>query len=157
MKPSMLVYGYGNPGRGDDGLGVAFCEAIEKLGLAGIAVETNYQLNVEDAATIAERDIVLFVDASRADIDSFRLSVLQPTPRIEFTTHAMSPGSVLALCHELYGAHPAAFILEIKGHAWELGDPLSAEAGRHLDEAVAFMTPLLRDPSVGGWSLAVSR
>jgi hydrogenase maturation protease len=152
MSPQALVYGFGNPGRGDDGLGVAFCEQLERLALPHLAIETNYQLNVEDAATIAEKDIVVFVDASRDEIASFRLSVLQPAAGIEFTTHAMSPGSVLALCHELYARRPAAFVLEIRGYEWELGMPLSAAASRHLDEAIIFMTPLLRHPSVEEFS-----
>ena len=50
----ILLIGFGNPGRLDDGLGPALADAIEKLALPGVTVESNYQLTVEDAAEIAK-------------------------------------------------------------------------------------------------------
>jgi len=49
----ILVYGYGNPGRGDDGLGPALVEALELLGATGLDCESDYQLAIEDAACLA--------------------------------------------------------------------------------------------------------
>ncbi|MBD3316425.1 MAG: hydrogenase maturation protease [Chitinivibrionales bacterium] len=146
-KQQLLVYGYGNPGRSDDGLGFAFCEAIERLGLTDIAVQTSYQINIEVAATLAENDIVLFVDASRNDIESFRLAPLRPLPSLSFTTHAMSPQAVLALCHELYTKKTSVFILEIKGFDWGSGESLSTAGSNNLRDAVTFMAPLLKEPT----------
>ena len=51
--PRILLIGYGNPARVDDGLGPALAKAIEQLGLADITVETGYQLQVEDACQVA--------------------------------------------------------------------------------------------------------
>ncbi|VGO14536.1 hypothetical protein PDESU_03099 [Pontiella desulfatans] len=61
---STLVIGYGNPGRLDDGLGPAFAERIQGLGLSGVTVESNYQLNIEDAELVSRYDTVVFADAS---------------------------------------------------------------------------------------------
>lgn len=142
---SILVYGYGNPGRRDDGLGVLFAEHIEKLALPHVKVETNYQLNAEDALEAAQHDVVIFADASYNEGDSFRFSRLLPAHEVAFTTHAMSPGSVLALCQELYDKRPDAYLLELRGYEWEMGEGLSEEGTRVLSTAVAFMEPLLRD------------
>ena len=74
----VLVFGIGNPGRQDDGLGPALVEQAEKL-LPGqlssasnlqIDYDANYQLNVEDAETISAYDLVYFVDASKAEIET---------------------------------------------------------------------------------------
>jgi Ni,Fe-hydrogenase maturation factor len=49
----VLIYGYGNPGRRDDGLGIKMSELIahwsEAHHLEQIEVDSNYQLNIEDA------------------------------------------------------------------------------------------------------------
>ena len=60
----VLLIGYGNPAREDDGLGPAAAQAIEKLGIEGVSVDSNYQLTVEDAASAAHHDVVVFVDAT---------------------------------------------------------------------------------------------
>ncbi|MBD3243113.1 MAG: hydrogenase maturation protease [Chitinivibrionales bacterium] len=142
---SILVYGYGNPGRRDDGLGVLFAEHIGKLALGHVKVETNYQLNAEDALEAAEHDVVIFADASYNEGDSFRFSTLLPAHEVAFTTHAMAPGSVLALCQELYDKRPDAYLLELRGYEWEMGEGLSERGAEALKRAVSFMEPLLRE------------
>lgn len=140
----ILVYGFGNPGRRDDGLGVALAEQIGQQ-CEGIEVETAYQLNVEDALMLSHYDAVIFADASENPIDSFRFARLKPSKEIAFTTHAMSPGSVLALCEELYHHRPATYLLEIRGEEWEMAEGLSARGAENLAKALAFLEPLLRE------------
>ena len=65
----ILIYGYGNPGRQDDGLGIFLSEKIDNWikdkDIKSIKVDYNYQLNIEDVAEIANKDLVIFVDASK--------------------------------------------------------------------------------------------
>ena len=72
---NVLLYGYGNPGRQDDGLGNAFIDRIEEWikeeGLENIELDSNYQLNIEDAEAISNYDIAIFIDASVEEIDDF--------------------------------------------------------------------------------------
>ena len=58
MKKLLLI-GYGNPGRGDDGLGPALAEAIEQKQYADVEVDIDFQLNVEDAYALEGRDAYL--------------------------------------------------------------------------------------------------
>ena len=46
----ILVIGYGNPGRCDDGLGPALVARLESLRIPGLSVEVDYQLSIEHAA-----------------------------------------------------------------------------------------------------------
>ena len=147
---SLLVLGYGNPGRQDDGLGVACVEALEQWAasesLNGLAFDSNYQLNVEDALAIAGHDGVLFADATREPVARFELRRIAPLAATAFTTHAMTPEAVLALCVELYGKRPAAWLLTIHGHSWEPNAAMTAEARANLAAALAFVKPFLRNP-----------
>ena len=38
----ILIVGYGNPGRQDDGLGAGFVEAVEQKHLEGVTVDSDY-------------------------------------------------------------------------------------------------------------------
>jgi hydrogenase maturation protease len=145
----ILIYAYGNPGRQDDGLGNRLVEElgkwIESRGIEGIELESNYQLNIEDALRIAEKDIVIFVDASNEDIEDIDFSVIEPSEgRSEFTTHSASPSFVLALCINLYGKHPETYLLQIRGYSWEFREDLSEKAEKNLEKALAFLKKKLR-------------
>lgn len=144
---SLLVYGYGNPGRQDDGLGIALVEELTRrlaaAPAAGVAFESNYQLNAEDALTISKYDEVVFADAAVAGDEPFAFRRIEPAAAIAFSTHAMAPGTVLALCEELYGRKPVAHLLTIRGYAWEPATPPTPEALANLAAAVEFILPRL--------------
>ncbi len=145
--PSVLVYGFGNPGREDDGAGVALADRIRAAALPNVTTDSNYQLNVEDALVLTEHDIIIFADATRSPVDGFRFSRLKPDPSVSFTTHAMSPGSVLALCSQLYGKTPPVYMLEIAGVSFELREGLTPETEKNIAAATRFLTELLKKPA----------
>lgn len=143
-KGKILVYGYGNPGRQDDGLGVALISRLEQWitesNLQHIDADTNYQLNIEDAAAIHPYDEVVFVDASMEDIHDFDFSEVKPdNARVEFTMHAVSPAFVIDLCRKIYGKSPKARLLHIKGYEWEFEEQLSPPARDNLNKAFEFL------------------
>jgi hydrogenase maturation protease len=135
----ILVYGYGNPGRQDDGLGPAMVDRLEAEPIPGVATDSNYQLQVEDAMAVSESDTVIFVDASVSGDAPFVWSSLEPERGAAFTTHAVSPGSVLALCRDLYGRSARAYVLAIRGFGWEFTEGLTPMAERNLEAAYRFM------------------
>lgn len=144
----VLVYGFGNPGRQDDGLGPEIVRRLELEHLPGVVTDSNYQLNIEDAVAVAESDAVIFVDAALHLDESFAFCRLTPSSEITFTTHAMSPESVLALCEDIYGKIPPAYILAVKGYEWEMATPMTDEAKENLEKAYSFIRELLMRPSL---------
>jgi hydrogenase maturation protease len=144
----VLVYGYGNPGRQDDGIGVEIATRLEKEA-QGIRVDCNYQLNVEDALMLSEFDAVIFVDASLDSGEPFEFRRIEPSMEITFTTHSMSPQSVLALCSELYDKNPDAFVLAVRGYEWDLQEGLTSRAQDNCEKAYEFLERLLAHPSPG--------
>ena len=155
MSPALkiLLYGYGNPGRKDDGLGIEFVNRLEKWvgqkGLKGFEFETNYQLNIEDAEIIADKDIVIFADASIETIEDFCVTDVISTFEVTFTTHSASPGYILRLCNDLFGKQPKTLLVHIKGYKWNLGEGLTSLAKKNLDKACkAFQASFLNPKSL---------
>jgi hydrogenase maturation protease len=151
-NPRVLVYGYGNPGRQDDGLGVALADQLEAWALIArrpwLTFDRNYQLNAEDALEASHHDIVVFLDASQDQGEPFRFAAIQPSAKVSFSTHSMSPESVLALCRDLYGAGPAGRLLTIRGYFWEPNEAMTAGARGNLDAAREWLAPLLDSPGL---------
>jgi hydrogenase maturation protease len=145
--PSILVFGFGNPGRQDDGLGIALVDRLEPLNLPSCSFEQNYQLNAEDALLISEFDTVIFADASVA-VESFSLTPIAPALEIGFTTHAMHPASVVALCNQLYSKFPECYLLEMRGFEWEMKEGLSEGAEDILRKTVEMLLPQLQQGTV---------
>ena len=150
-KYRILIYGYGNPGRQDDGLGNAFVELLEdwvnEHKLEGYEFDSNYQLNIEDAAAVADKDLVIFADASTEDIENFILTPVDATSKVAFTTHAASPGYIIGLCKKIYNKFPPTYLLHIKGYEWDFQEGLTKKAKQNLEESLKAIKEKLMDPS----------
>lgn len=140
----VLVLGYGNPGRQDDGLGAALVASLEADPAPGVTAEADYQLNIEDAATLAQHDAVLFVDAAVEGPEPYDFRAVEPAAEIAFTSHSVSPESVLAIAEESFGARRPAWVLAIRGYTFEFEEGLSPRAQANLDQAAAFVRQWVR-------------
>jgi hydrogenase maturation protease len=140
----VLVLGYGNPGRGDDGLGPAAAEAIEQLGIPGVRTSANYQLAIEDASDAAACASVIFVDASLSGAAPFSDEPVAPGAGVAcFASHAVPPGVVVGLCRSVYGRSPDARVIGIRGYAFDFEEGLTERARANLEQAVAYIRSLL--------------
>ncbi len=136
----ILVIGYGNPGRGDDGLGPALGREMEALGIVGVTVECDYQLMVDHAALIAEHDIIVFADAMIGLDVPYRFSEIGPAKPQALGSHQVSPEAALALAGMLFGRAPPGWLLAIAGDEFgEVKEGLSASACVNLGLAAAFL------------------
>jgi len=139
VPATLLFYSYGNPCRGDDGLGPALTAALESEGIPGLTCKSDYQLSIEDSVTLSEYDVTVFVDADMQGPAPFRFSRVQPCRELSFSSHRASPGQVLALAQEMFGAKTRAYILGIRGYFFgEMSESLSDAARDNLDCALAF-------------------
>ena len=131
----ILLIGYGNPGRLDDGLGPALAEAVAALGLPGVTVDSDYQLTVEDAAAAAENDVVIFADASVNGEEPFFFREIVAEGTLGFSSHSVDPEAVLAMAVDLFGAKTKGYALGIRGYQFdEFGERLSDKARENLDD-----------------------
>lgn len=115
----ILLIGFGNPARADDGLGPALARAIERAAIPGVVAMWDYQPGVEHAADAAEHAAVIFVDASTAGPGPFTLQRLLPREQGSFSTHLLRPEQVLALARDTLGWQGDAYLLAIRGYAFD--------------------------------------
>lgn len=140
-----LVLGIGNSGRQDDGLGWAYVDRLEAHleahGGPTAQLRRAYQLNLEDADLIHHYERVLFVDATK-DPAVGTFAVTRPAPRMDltFTSHAVSVPAILATARQCFDTVPDAYLLAIRGYAWELREGLTDVARRNLGRALRATT-----------------
>lgn len=143
MAAPILVFGYGNPSRGDDALGPEFVRRLEvrcadAMARGALEVLTDFQLQVEHALDLKGREAVYFVDATAApNAPPFEVRPVVPASGVAFTTHAQSPEALLRTFGDVLKARaPEAFVIAIRGGRFELGEALSAEAEGNLEAAL---------------------
>jgi len=106
-----------------------------------VTTSDNYQLVIEDAVDIAEHDVVWFVDAARDGGEPYELRRLSPTVDVAFTSHLVTPGTLLAIAGQYYGKSPEAYLLGVRGYEFEFLEGLTDRARSNLAAALA----LIRD------------
>lgn len=142
MTAATLIFGWGNPSRGDDALGPLFVEHFTALAArhpewGEVDCLTDFQLQVEHALDMQGRRRVLFVDASLDAPASCSLTKIEAARDASFTTHAMSPQAVLKVYADIdEGAAPPCWLLAIRGESFELGEALGAAARENLKTAL---------------------
>ena len=152
VKP-VLVFGYGNPSRGDDALGPLLLDYVEsRCDLTGIKILSDFQLQIEHALDLEGRSLVLFVDACVSCVGAFDFARLTPSGDKSYSTHVMSPAAVLAVYLSIKKqTPPPAFLLSIKAEKFELGAALSVQAKNNLEQAGLFAEQLLQTPDINAW------
>jgi len=148
----VLVIGYGNPYRRDDGVALAVVNGLRALqgrppleegmdGLddlgEGLDTLVLQQLTPELAEILVQYGEVIFVDAHMAEHrDLLREEALRPIAHPTIVSHHFHPETLLALARDLWGRVPRARLLSIRGHNFDFGTELSAETQRGSEQAV---------------------
>lgn len=145
----LLIYAYGNPGRQDDGLGIKLIEMLKfwlkKNKIPNIDLYCDYQLNIEDAYNISRYNTVIFIDSTRKRIKNFSFNKLKYNiNNISFTTHKITPETILFLNKKLFNSKIIAFLLTIKGYKWNYGIGISNKAKNNLKKAFNYLKKYLK-------------
>jgi len=145
----VLIFTYGNPSRGDDALGPAMFDLLEQYRQEtgrrnDIDLLTDYQLQIEHAVDLEQREYVLFIDASVSCPAPYAFHKLLPQQDDSYTTHAMSPAAVLAVYQQINQQEPPpSYMLTIRGYEFGLGQAISEEAEENLNLGFKFVKELL--------------
>ena len=137
--PHILIIGYGNPLRGDDGFGwhaaLRLRDLIHDTAIEILAV---HQLTPELMHPISRARRVIFIDAAVGE-DPGKLTVapLETTgaPPPVFT-HFATPAALLEGARWLYGAKPEALLITVVGLDFEIGEELSEPVRLALESLV---------------------
>jgi hydrogenase maturation protease len=142
-ETALLVIGYGNELRSDDGVGPKTAEAVAEWNLPGVRTLTCHQLTPELAVPIASAQCVVFVDAAVDSITSVELREFQAPAPDQIMAHAADPRILLKLAKEIFGRSPMAFWLTIPVENLAFGEELSPRAYEGLQCALGKIRELL--------------
>ena len=143
VNPKTLVIAYGNRDRQDDGAGWhILAQLAAQLGLQapelpGEWTESEdgslrllylYQLLPELAEDLIDYDQIIFVDAHNSpELPNLVFEPISPAWVHSTFTHHLSIGELLAITQTLYARCPAAWLLSVRGYAFEFSQELSPQ------------------------------
>lgn len=153
-----VVFGYGNPSRGDDGIGPELMRRAESLAaevpaLAGIELIQDFQLQIEHAMDLVDVPLALFVDASVSAAAPYTFTRLVSSQDPSYTTHELSPASVLHVYGQMkVGEAPPSYLLSVRADLFDLGADIAPPAQANLEAAWALMEKLFARPEAEAWN-----
>jgi hydrogenase maturation protease len=132
----LLVIGYGNTLRRDDGVGPRVADAVAALALPGVHALACPLLTPELADPISRARVAIFVDAAVDAPREVQLRTLAPADTSQVMAHAASPATLLALARDVFGHAPEAWWLTIPAEDLGIGEELSPLAQRGMETAI---------------------
>lgn len=137
----LLIIGYGNPLRGDDGFGwQAASQLLEKIADPEVEVMAVQQLTPELMEPISRASRVIFIDAAASgEPGVLEERTLAPDTAFDSHkfTHHSSPGGLLAGALALFGRAPEATFYSVPGEDFSFGERLTPSVEKALELVVA--------------------
>lgn len=154
----VLIVGYGNGLRSDDGVGRVVAERLaDDPCLAGATVLSLHQLAPELALDISRARVVVLIDAALGgrpgDIRVARLAATAAEGGAVATsfTHHLDAASLVALATGLFGGDPQVHLVTIAAATMDVGDQLSPTVAAALPRAVRTVVEVaLGEPTTTG-------
>jgi hydrogenase maturation protease len=153
MIGNALIVGYGNPLRGDDGVGQAVARAFaDDSAIDGVDALACHQLTPELAERFAAASRVILIDAAAgAEAGGVSVIPLRPAPAPASTLgHHVEPSQLLHMAQVLYGRSPEAYLVTVGASSLELGEGLSGPVTAALPEVIATVRRLALKRPAGG-------
>jgi hydrogenase maturation protease len=126
-----LILAYGNPLRGDDGVGWHAAQWIEQALPGQATVMALHQLTPELAETLSQYERAIFIDAQvgtgePGPVAACHLRALAPGEiTAQALTHHVTPQDLLTAAQILYGHAPTAHLLTIDAYDFSYREGLS--------------------------------
>jgi hydrogenase maturation protease len=149
----ILLIGYGNPLRRDDGAGPALADwAAAAFPPSQLRVLVGHQLVPEMAEAVGLPDVdgVIFLDAAARDGDTHgleregvRVRELSGSPGAFSLGHGLSAGTILAAAEGLCGRAIAGWMVTVRGADFAHGTGFSPAAAEALDAAKPELASLI--------------
>jgi hydrogenase maturation protease len=143
----ILVVGYGNPMRSDDGIGWQLAVELFRTNHSpDVEVLPCHQLTPELAPAVSRADTVIFIDCSRGGTPGeirCREVRLEATP--SSLTHFVTPAVLLSMSSELFGACPRAYLLSIEGENFALGESWSTVVATRIPDLKVILNRIVHE------------
>lgn len=144
----VLVIGYGNALRTDDGVGPAVAERLaDDPRLRGVDVRAAHQLTPELAFDASGASLLVLVDAA-ADLPAGEVTVRRLDAGAvagDVMTHHLDPAGLVGLARELWGTAPPVVLVSVGVSSLELGDTLTADVEEAIPRAVDAVAAIIEE------------
>jgi len=150
---SILIVGYGNSLRSDDGLGpnvVTHLSSLPEIANdSTITVTISHQLVPEMAELIAQNRIVVFIDSRAASPEhppgSIHWEMIQPDPQKPVTMgHHFTPSGLLSYTNAIFRVQPMAYVASVSAESFDYGDALTPIVKAALPSFVQLLQTKIR-------------
>lgn len=134
-ETNILVIGYGNPARCDDGVGEYVAKRLLSEDI-GIDILTLQELGPELCEDISGCELIFFVDAGIEQEEPFLIREITPKYKTPIFSHHITPEMLLAITEELYKIKPKSYLVSIKGYNFDFGFELTETARQNSEKAI---------------------
>jgi hydrogenase maturation protease len=143
----ILILGYGNPLRSDDGLGWQVAVELFRANRSPeVEILPCHQLTPDLAPAVSRVETVIFIDCAQGGTPGeMCCQEVRSDFGVTTFTHHLTPAALLAMSSELFGACPRAYLLSIQGERYEPGDGFSNVVANRLDDLRARLRELIQE------------
>jgi hydrogenase maturation protease len=135
----VLIVGYGNPLRADDGFGWQAARHLAALLQdAPIEILALHQLTPELAEPISRASLIIFIDAThKGQPGSWRCERLELNTTLgNSLAHHFTPRSLLAYAQAIFEVSPAALVVSVAGESYAYSEQLTPRVGSALAQVI---------------------
>lgn len=149
---AILIIGYGNPLRGDDGVGFVLAERLAAtIESTSMRVLACHQLTIDLAEPLSRSAHAIFIDASCEDSPGrFTRRAVNPETTAAADSHSLTPQALLGCAKVLYGRAPNAILFTIGGERFDYHQGLSKSVAKACND----LLPRIIE-QVGAWQRTI--
>ena len=145
VSNNVLVVGYGNVTRQDDGAGVHVAERIRNLSLPRVTVWTCHQLNLELLEDMDPFSTIILIDAGQQEETVVLRQINIPTHGGRLSSsHHMSPEFLARMALTLYHRVPRLFVCSIQAEQFALNESIRPQLEPKLRQAEELVLNLIQ-------------
>lgn len=143
---SVLVIGYGNTLRGDDGLGWVAAERLQAATRSlPVTIMTSHQLGIEMVEEIAGAEHLIFLDVTASGepgaIECRSLEASRDS--YGMLEHHVHPEVLLTICRALYGHIPESYLFTVGGESFDFSESLSPVVEAAIPDLISQVIALI--------------
>jgi hydrogenase maturation protease len=154
----VLIIGYGNTMRGDDGVGWFAARALSATGdMFNMKSIVCQQLTPELAKDISESECTIFIDASIGECPGAVLihTLSYDCILLQSMSHDINPEALLLLSFELYASRPVAYMITVEGESFDYEEKLSPRVKEALPRVLNYVRMIAEEFTVSSRKMEI--
>lgn len=136
----IVLIGFGNEFRRDDGLGIKLLDLINEE-IPKIKIQ---ELSIDILDDIKEFEIIIFIDAA-LEGEAINFKKIEKEAKFSPLTHHISPEELLIWAENINKKSYEFYLLSIRGYDFDFGEEISEKAKKNLFKAKEYLENFLKN------------